>query len=73
MWKKLWPPKKVRPHLTAKNELTLWRDNLVLTMMDDGHGLCLRIQFGPDDYSFLNQKEMKQLVDLITNGTNDAK
>ena len=32
----------------------------------------LKISFGPDDYSWLNEKEMKVLVNLMTTGIANA-
>ena len=79
--KKIWPTQgpedfdeeghcRVRPFLSVRDEESLWRDDLIISIDNDGMGTYLRIQFGPDEYSCLNAAEMKRLVHLIKNGTN---
>ena len=69
------------PQLTPMNSVALIREDLEITVTLEQHPrtprrearpMGLRIKFGPEDFSWLNEKEMKLLAHLITSGSNEG-
>ena len=69
------------PQLTPLNSVTLIRTDLEITVTlnqppktsrSDAKPVGLRVKFGPDDFSWLNEKEMKLLGKLIATGVADG-
>ena len=69
------------PQLTPMNSVALIREDLDITVTLEQHPrtpssearpMGLRIKFGPEDFSWLNEKEMKLLAHLITTGSNEG-
>ena len=69
------------PQLTPMNSVALIREDLEIpvtleqhprTPRSEARPMGLRIKFGPEDFSWLNEKEMKLLAHLITTGSNEG-
>ena len=69
------------PQLTPMNSVALIREDLEITVTLEQHPrtprsearpMGLRIKFGPEDFSWLNEKEMELLAHLITTGSNEG-
>ena len=69
------------PQLTPMNSVALIREDLEITVTLEQHPrtprsearpMGLRIKFGPEDFSWLIEKEMKLLAHLITTGSNEG-
>ena len=69
------------PQLTPMNSVALIREDLEITVTlgqhprtprSEARPMGLRIKFGPEDFSWLNEKEMKLLAHLITTGSTEG-